>query len=314
MHIAVVGCGQWGKNLVRNFHQLGVLGALCDENPSLEPMDSDAPFLSFADILANKNLKGVVIATPGKTHFELGLQALKAGKDVFIEKPMALHTHEMRILQEEAEKRSSILMVGHLMQYHPAFEALQAHVLSGALGHIQTIDAYRQAWGRVALAERNVLWSLAIHDLSLILSLMQDMPLSIQTIKVGHFSDADQIIVQMEFPRQRYARLFSSWICPYKDQRLVVLCEKGAISFNDLAPPSEKIKMYPQHFLTSPPYLTFQDSFFLDYPYAEPLRQECRHFLDCIRTRQAARTDAKEALQVGLVLEQIQQSLDRFGA
>src|SRR5579863_1782102 len=239
MKLAVVGAGYWGINLVRVFHRLGVLGQICDFSSRLEQLAVDYPDVradaSYQAVLDDPSLDAVVIATPAETHYELAKQALLAGKDVMVEKPMTLRCEETEDLIEMAESRRRILMVGHLLEYHPAVTRLQSLVEQGELGRIEYIYSNRLNLGKVR-REENAFWSFAPHDISVILLLLKRLPIQVTATGGTYLQPniADVTVSTMLFDRGVRAHVFVSWLHPYKEQRLVVVGERGMAVFDDV--------------------------------------------------------------------------------
>jgi len=248
--IAVIGTGYWGKNLVRNFSALGVLQVIVDTNSEiLDRMAQDYPDAkvigSYSDVLNNPAIAGLAIATPAETHGALVREALFAGKDVFVEKPLCLSETEGQELVRLAEERNKILMVGHLLWYHPVVLKLKELVDKGELGRIQYIYSNRLNLGKLR-REENVLWSFAPHDVSVILGLTGEMPETIQAQGGNylHQKIADTTVTLLNFPSGIKAHIFVSWLHPFKEQKLVVGDKQMAV-FDDTAPWEDKLLLYP---------------------------------------------------------------------
>jgi len=319
-HIAVVGAGYWGQNLVRNFHELGALRTICDATPQiLNRYEGSYPDVqrtgSFSDVMADQAVAGVVIATPAATHFDLVKDALLAGKDVFVEKPMSLQRNEGEILVRLAADRGRILMVGHVLQYHPAVRRLKEVVDAGVLGKVQYIYSNRLNIGKIR-SEENILWSFAPHDISIMLMLLGESPHTVSAHGGNylHHDRADVTMTTLTFPSGARGHIFVSWLHPYKDQRLVVVGDRGMIVFNDLEP-TDKVKLYPHRvdWIDRKPVAHKAEGTTIGIEAEEPLRLECREFLEAIATRQQPRTNGSEGLAVLEVLEACQRSLDQHG-
>lgn len=240
--IAVVGSGYWGKNLVRNYAELGALSAVCDSSvQALETFRTNYPQVKcttdYRQILDEQAIHGVVIATPAATHFSLAREALLSGKDVFVEKPLALNVNEAEELRAIAEKQGRILMVGHLLQYHSAFIRLKELIRSGELGRIHYIYSNRLSFGKIR-REEDIMWSFAPHDISMILTLAQEAPEYVMATGGNylHKKIADVTTTHLEFPSGLKAHVFVSWLHPFKEQTLVVVAEKNMAVFRDTAP------------------------------------------------------------------------------
>jgi len=320
MRIGVVGAGYWGANLVRVFNQFGVLYRICDfsaarlaqlaEQYSHIRMDDD-----YEAILDDPAVDAVVIATPAETHYELARKSLLASKDVFVEKPLALRSEEATQLARLAEDRRRILMVGHLLEYHPAITRLQELIARGELGRIEYIYSNRLNMGKVR-REENALWSFAPHDISVILLLLKQMPIQVAATGGTYLQPniADVTVSTMLFDRGVRAHLFVSWLHPYKEQKLVVVGERRMAVFNDVSKTDKlqifdkKIDLVNGHYVAEKPIART-----VEFPADEPLGLECRHFLDCIETRHQPKTDGHDGERVLRVLEASQRSLSMNG-
>ena len=231
--IAVIGCGHWGKNLVRNFSELHALAAVCDNDETqAQKLSSqyDVPVLTLEQILSTKDITAVVIAAPAIHHAALATQALNAGKHVFVEKPLAVSVEDAKALCELTEKHSQILMVGHLLQYHPAFLQLKQMVDNGSLGKLQYLYSNRLNLGKFR-NEENIIWSFAPHDISMILGLAGEMPEKIFATGARHLNPTieDSTTTHLQFASGVQAHIFVSWLHPFKEQRLVVVGSKGML-------------------------------------------------------------------------------------
>jgi UDP-2-acetamido-3-amino-2,3-dideoxy-glucuronate N-acetyltransferase len=318
--IAVVGGGYWGKNLIRNFHELGALRSICDSSPELldhyGKLYKDVTLTpSFSVVLADADIAGVVIATPAATHYSLVKEALLAGKDVFVEKPMALHRAEGAELVALAGKHQRVLMVGHVLQYHPAVRKLKELVDKGELGKIQYIYSNRLNIGKIR-TEENALWSFAPHDVSVILGLLGESPTSVAAHGGNylHQSLADVTMTTLTFASGVRGHIFVSWLHPVKEQKLVVVGDKKMVVFNDAAS-TDKLLAYAHQveWIDRKPVAKKADAQPISIAAEEPLKLECQQFLDCIATRKTPLTDGCEGLAVLSVLEACQKSLDLGG-
>jgi len=232
IRIAIIGAGYWGKNLVRNFAELGVLSAICDSNAnSLRQFSDKYPGIklseSHIDIFNNKTIAGVIIATPAVTHYELTKQALIAGKHVFVEKPLALNLSDAEELVALSIKENLVLMVGHLLEYHPAVTKLKQLIDDGALGKINYIYSNRLNLGKVR-NEENILWSFAPHDISVIRLLLGEEPYEVTSVGVKCLNQevVDVTVSTLSFKGGVKAHIFVSWLHPFKEQRLIVIGDK----------------------------------------------------------------------------------------
>ena len=312
--ISVIGCGYWGKNLVRNFSELGVLHSVCDANQEFANSASQThgvPLLSLEQVFQS-DVDGVVIAAPAAQHCDLAQKALKAGKHVFVEKPLSLKIGDAQKLCDLALQTDRKLMVGHLLQYHPAFLELKQLISKGNLGRLQYIYSNRLNLGKFR-NEENILWSFAPHDISMILGLAADLPETVYATGACHLNPRihDVTTTHMTFANGIQAHIFVSWLHPFKEQKLVVVGDRGMAVFDDGLPWGEKLKLYPHqvNWVNGLPEATKADLINVPIEVAEPLKLECQHFVDCIVKNQKPRTDGFEGLQVLQVLDAAQQSL-----
>lgn len=318
--VAVVGMGYWGRNLVRNFHELGALSLVCDSNPSIESLCreryADVRFCrEFDFVLADPTVVAVALATPAVSHYEMAKAALKSGKDVFVEKPLAVEVWQGAELQKIAELSQRILMVGHILHYHPAIQKLHELVNSGFLGQIRYIYSNRLNIGKIR-TEENILWSFAPHDISVILSLLDEIPSRVSS-QGGAFlnrSVYDVTVSQFDFPSGVQAHIFVSWLHPVKEQRLVVVGSERMAIFDDTA--EHKLVLYPHkvEWRNRIPTAVKAPSEIVQIDQREPLKEECRHFLDCVASRKPPLTDGEEGLRVLRVLDACQRSLHGNGS
>lgn len=314
--IAVLGCGHWGKNLVRNFFELGALKYVCDPNSGHADKiakQHNVEAKSFDDILGG-DVEGVVIAAPAEQHYELAKASLEAGKHVFVEKPLSLKVIEAQELCALAEKQRKTLMVGHLLQYHTAFLKLKELVHEGKLGKLQYIYSNRLNLGKFR-NEENILWSFAPHDISMILSLAGDIPETVLATGAAHLNPHihDVTTTHLTFKNGIQAHVFVSWLHPYKEQKLVVVGDRGMAVFDDGLDWPEKLKLYPHqvNWINGVPQPQKAEFEAIPIETQEPLRAECAHFLDSIRYNSTPRTDGVEGLNVLKVLDASQQSLTK---
>ncbi|MFH0825961.1 MAG: Gfo/Idh/MocA family oxidoreductase, partial [Pseudomonadota bacterium] len=314
--IAVIGAGYWGKNHVRNFHELGALAAVCDADVTLrDRLAASYPNVRFAqspqEIFEDPEIQGVVVATPAVTHFDLTLQALRAGKDVLVEKPLALHERDGEKLVEMAEKSGAVLMVGHILLYHPAVTKLKELVQRGDLGRIQHIQSNRLSLGKIR-SEENILWSFAPHDISMLLYLLDEMPDRIHATGFSHLQRnvEDVTISVMEFPSGVSGHIYVSWMNPIKEQRLTVMGDKAMAVFED-SRPDKKLRIFHNsfHWVDRHPVPSKGDEEEVPFEPLEPLKAECAHFLECITTRQRPRSDGGEGLRTLSVLQRCYESM-----
>lgn len=307
-NIAVIGCGHWGKNLVRNFAELGALAAVCDPNDQLAQSYAEqysVGNLSFAAILASPTIEGIVLAVPAPLHSSMAIEAMNAGKHVYVEKPLAMNRIEAEAMIASAKKNGVQLMVGHLLQYHPVFMAVRELVESEELGSLSYVYSNRLSFGKVR-SEEDVIWSFAPHDISMILSLTGQEPEIVRTESscVLQPDIADTAIVHMEFKSALKAHVSVSWLHPFKEQKLVVVGKDGMAVFDDTKPWNEKLALY-RHVVQATgglPSLEKAEVEYLEVPQSEPLRNECQHFLNVVSGNIKPLTDGNEGLSVLKVL------------
>jgi UDP-2-acetamido-3-amino-2,3-dideoxy-glucuronate N-acetyltransferase len=319
-NIAVIGCGYWGKNLVRNFAELGALHTICDTDPQkLESVKSLYPEISteldYHKVLSNRRIKGVVISTPAASHYSVAKEALISGKDIFVEKPLALEVEQGKELVELTEKHDKILLVGHLLEYHPAVIKLKELVENGELGKINYIYSNRLNLGKFR-TEENILWSFAPHDISIILLLLNELPQEISAHGgyYLHQDIADVTLTTLGFKNGVKAHIFVSWLHPYKEQKLIVVGDKKMALFDDTNP-KDKLLLFSHEieWIGREPIPHQKSPEPVPVPLDEPLRIECQDFIDCIQTRSRPKVDGHKGLQVLQVLSYCQRSLENKG-
>ena len=318
--IAAIGAGYWGKNLVRNFHQLGVLKTICDgAQPIREEMSNSYPDVAItadiSDVLKDHDIKGVVIAVPAALHFEIAEKTLQAGKHVFVEKPLSLTYEDGKKLVRLAEKKQKTLFVGHILHYHAAVIRLKQMIRAGEIGRLQYIYSRRLSLGKIR-REENILWSFAPHDISLILGITGEEPHYIDAIGNNflHAQIPDVTMTNMKFPSGIGAHIFVSWLNPFKEQRLVIVGSQGMIVFDDTQAIDQKLILYP-HMINwkdgiPTPEKAEAEAIKLSEQWEEPLKAECRAFLEAIDTCQSPLTNGQEGLRVLKILESCQDSIE----
>jgi UDP-2-acetamido-3-amino-2,3-dideoxy-glucuronate N-acetyltransferase len=317
--LGVVGCGYWGKNLVRNFFELGVLGALCDvEKSRLESFQAAYPvpaITDFEEMLAVPGIKAVAIAAPAAQHFSLAKQAMLAGKDVFVEKPLALKVEEGEELVALARKHSRILMVGHLLHYHPAVVELRKLIHAGELGRVEYISSSRLNLGKLR-TEEDILWSFAPHDISAILHLLNEVPVQVAAQGASYLNHAisDVTLSVLSFTSGVKAHIFVSWLHPFKEQKLIVVGDRKMAVFDDTEV-ERKLVLYPHRidWVDRMPVAHRAEGEVVLLKKEEPLRNECQHFVDCVRERMQPRTDGENGLGVLRILHACGKSIREHG-
>jgi len=321
--LALIGAGYWGKNLARNFRALGALRVLCDADPNTlgkynEGYEGVRKTARVEEVWEDPDVKKVALAAPAALHYELAKAALEAGKDVFVEKPLCLHVEEAEELVALADARGAVLMVGHLLQYHPCVRRLMSLVAEGELGKLYYIASNRLNLGKIR-QEENALWSFAPHDLSVILSLVgRQLPEETRCMGEAYLTRgvADATLTALRFPGGVRAHVYVSWLNPFKEQKLTVVGSHGMAVFDDTRPWPEKLVLYRDYLIWSGgavPTPNRNAGKPVEVEEAEPLRLECAHFLECCRDRRAPRTDGREGLRVLQVLNMAQKSLEAGG-
>lgn len=312
--VAVIGCGYWGKNHVRNMQALGALAAVCDVTEAGRTLAAElapgVPVFDNLDALFHTGgIEGVIVATPAETHFRVARQAMLAGCDVLVEKPLSLRVEEGAALVRLAADSRRILMVGHVLEYHPALIKLNELVARGELGTVRYIYSNRLNLGKIR-REENILWSFAPHDIALILRLVADLPFEVVATGGNYVQAniADVTVTQLLFDNGVRAHIFVSWLHPYKEQRLVVVGSKKMAAYDDV---KKELVLYDQHveWQNGQPLPVTRGAEKVAYPDHEPLRRECEAFLTAIRTRTAPLTDGRSAQAVLEVLCAAQRSL-----
>jgi len=321
--IALIGAGYWGKNLARNFYELGCLAAISDPDENLltqyaQRYPDVQQSTDASAVIGDKSIDAVAIAAPAALHFALAQQAIAADKDVYVEKPLCLDAAQGQEIVDLARRRNRILMVGHLLQYHPCVELMQELIGRGELGQIHYITANRLNLGKIR-QEENALWSFAPHDVSVILSLVGGrLPTSVRCTGGDYLKKgvADTTITSMRFGDGIRAHVHVSWLSPFKEQRLVVTGSHGLLVFDDTRDWDEKVAVYRHHVTWQNGQVPTPNKGDPEYQVpeqAEPLRRECEHFLECCLTRTSPKTDGKEGLRVLKLLQAATMSLEHDG-
>lgn len=324
-----IGAGAWGQNHIRTFSTLKdcYFKSCCDNNKktldklSLAYNQKLKLTDNFEDILNDKEIDAVVIATPAVTHADLTVRALSSGKHVFVEKPLALNLDDGKKMIEAAERNKRILMVGHLLLYHPAVLTIKDYIDKGALGEILYIYSTRVNLGRVR-EEENALWSLTSHDISVVLFLLQRMPQEVSAKGESYLRKniEDVVFLTLKFNNNILVQIHASWLDPHKIRKFTIVGTKKMVAFDDMEP-SEKIRIYDKgvdrkvDYQTYAEYLSLRDGD-IHIPHIEmkePLQIECQHFLDSIKNKAQPLTDGRNGLETLRVLAAAQKSLDNGG-
>lgn len=328
LRLGLIGYGYWGPNLARNFHQLpeAWLVACADADASrlaeasrLYPIQQTAA--DARELIENPTLDALVIATPARSHFALVSQALEAGKHVLVEKPLALTSADASALVEIARKNKRVLMVGHTFEYNPAVWKIQELLDAGALGELFYVYSNRVNLGRLQ-TDINALWSIAPHDVSILLALLKTMPLDVSAHGATYLHPGieDVVFALLNFPNHIVGHIHASWLDPSKTRQMTFVGSEKMIVYDDVDPEA-KLKIYDKGvYKRGDAFGEFQlrvrsgDLYIPKIDLTEPLKYECAHFLECIRDNKTPRTDGENGLRVVRVLEAAQKSLEQNGA
>jgi predicted dehydrogenase len=328
VEIAVVGVGGWGKNLARNYSQIpeANLRYICDrDQKKLDASRKQYPgtrlTTEFDDLLKDPELQAIVIATTGAGHYPLAKQALEAGKDVYVERPFTLEVKHAEELIKIADERKRILMVGHLLEYHPVVVRLKDMIKNGELGQVYYIYSQRLNLGTVR-SDENALWNFAPHDISVMLYMLGMEPTDVSARGQCYLQKdvEDVVFLSLNFGNKAMAHIQVSWLDPHKVRKMTVVGSRKMAVFDDLEA-SEKLRIYDKGAQISTDYDSFAEYVGLRFgdihmPYikaSEPLRLECSHFLECVKTRRQPVSDGRDGLRVVKVLDAAQRSLKANG-
>ena len=307
-NIAVVGCGHWGKNLVRNFSELGTLYSVCDSVTKVANLYANKykiKNLSFSEIINDPNIKGVVLTVPAQLHSSMATEAMKKGKHIFVEKPLAMNEAEAETMIATAKKNKVRLMVGHLLQYHPIFKTIREYVGESKIGEINYIYSNRLSFGKVR-TEEDVIWSFAPHDISMILSLTGQEPeyVSTNATSILQKNIADTATIHLQFKSGLKSHISVSWLHPYKEHKLVIVGQSAMLVFDDTKSWHEKLALYPFKVVSSKNLINLQNSNvqYVKITEEEPLKNECQHFIDVVEKDIQPLTDGAEGFRVLKVL------------
>ena len=316
-NIAVVGCGYWGGNLVRNFGELGALHTICDTDIKiLEQLASHYPQTNteseYHRVLGNKEIKGVVIASPAVLHYSMAREALLAGKDVFVEKPFTTNSKEAQVLVELSEQQQLVLLVGHLLLYHPAVQMLKRYIQSGELGEIYYLYSTRVNLGQIRQDE-NALWRLVPHDIAMFIYLLEESPIVVSAQGSSYLQPnfVDVVFVTLRLGRAS-AHVHASWLDPHKIRELTVIGSKKMAVFDDMEP-EHKLRIYDKGIIKKTLMIKSGELSRPQVDLTEPLRLECQEFVKCIRERKKPVSDAKLGLEVVEALEAADKLMQRGG-
>lgn len=327
--VGVIGAGGWGKNLIRNYFQLesAELRWVCDlDDKKRAYSQAQFPALfdsaNVDDLLNDPKLDAVIVATTAPSHFELGKRVLQAGKDLYVEKPFTLSVRDARELIELAESNNRIVMVGHLLEYHPVVVRLKEMIDDGYLGDIRYVYSQRLNLGTIR-GDENAMWNFAPHDISIILYLLGKEPSDVSARGQSYLQPGieDVVFLSLNFGDEAMGHVHVSWLDPHKIRKLTIVGSKRMAVFDDLEA-SEKLKIYDKGVEVNTDYNSFAEYIGLRFgditvPYirnGEPLKIECQHFVDCVRDRTTPKSDGYDGLRVVDVLEAADRSLSSNGA
>jgi len=327
LKLGLIGAGNWGKNLVRDYYKIGFLDIICDSNEELLHFyKQQYPNLrvtnNWQDLLSDPEITAICVSLPAKLHYQFAKEALLADKDVYVEKPITLNVNEAEELVKLANERQKILMVGHILHYHPAVQKIKEIIASGEIGQIVSIISNRFNLGTFRTYE-NVLWSFAPHDISVILSLCHDqMPTWVkctgQPNLINDVHDITNSILKFESRREIYVNINVSWLHPYKEQKMIIIGENGMIVFDDTSV-NRKIELYKNYVkwsqnMTPEPIANKPEPLIIPVDTAKsPLEQECQYFMNCCLNRTDPLTNGTEGVRVLKVLDALTMSLKEHG-
>ena len=328
MNVALIGAGYWGPNLARVFFELPGcnLQTICDKKKErLDSIKASFPNINttqdYKILLGNPELEAIAVVTEAQYHYEIAKECLLAGKHVLVEKPLALHSHECKDLIGIAKAKNRILMVGHLLEHHPAVRKLKELIDSGEIGKVYYIYSQRVNLGEIRRYE-NALWSFGPHDVSVILYLLGEEPESVNALGESYLQEniQDVVFVNLHFKDKRMAQVHISWLDPHKIRKFTIVGSKKMVVFDDMES-SEKIKIYDKGADSPGKYVSYGDSITLrigdisipKIDMKEPLKIECQHFLECIKENKRPLSDGADGLRVVRVLEAAQKSMENYG-
>jgi predicted dehydrogenase len=326
VRVAVIGLGYWGPNVARNLNALAgcELAWCCDAEDDARrrwrPAFPEARFTASLDeVLADQTVDAVAITTPVPTHAAIAEQALNAGKHCFVEKPLAQDVASAERIVAQAQESALVLMAGHLLEYHPGIVHLRYLITEGDLGEIRYVYSQRLNLGKLR-SDENALWSLGAHDISVVLALANETPSEVWAQGEAFVREGveDVVFAFLRYPSGIVAHLHLSWLDPHKERKITVVGSKRMATLDDMALERKLTvfdKGFDRDFQSYGEYITRAgDVWSPAIPNAEPLRIECEHFVDCVRTGAAPRSDGRSGLRVVRVLEALQASLDAGGA
>ncbi|MEO4041420.1 Gfo/Idh/MocA family oxidoreductase [Hoeflea sp. CAU 1731] len=305
--VAVIGCGYWGRNHVRTLHGLGHLAAVADsdaERSAALAEEFNVPAMAPDAVCESADIDAVVLALPAQFHTAGALRALEAGKHVLVEKPIALNVGDATKVVEAAERSGLIAMTGHVLRFHPAFEAMEAMIADGKLGAVRYVHSHRVGLGKFH-AENDALWDIAPHDLSLIMAVTGEEPSTVRgegSAVINHLSDFAHL--HLTFPGGVRSHVFASRLNPYRERRLTVIGDEAMAVFDDVAPWNEKLSVFDHKVWHDGQGWQFEtaEPRYIDILEGLPLTRECAHFIECIESGARPRTPVADGLAVIRIL------------
>ncbi|MDQ3019407.1 MAG: Gfo/Idh/MocA family oxidoreductase [Bacteroidota bacterium] len=317
-NIAIIGCGNWGLNHIRTCYKLfgNKLKYCCDNfSNSEKKVKAVSDKIKFTtdirEIINDETVTAVIVATPAETHFDISKELLLAGKNVLVEKPITLNSGEAKILNDIADENDLILMVGHLLLFHPAILKIKEYLDEDKLGKLQYIYSNRLNLGTIR-AEENILWSFAPHDISVIQFFIGGVPIDVKATGAIFVQEdiQDTTLTCLKFNDNIHAHIYVSWLHPFKEQRLVVIGDKSMMVFEDTLK-ENKLKLYRKGFdiVNGTPVKRDSDFENLEFNSTSPLEIEQQHFIDCITNHKRPRSDGRNAIEVLETLERAQSEL-----
>ncbi len=305
--IAVLGCGYWGGNHIRTLSSLGALSAVSDRNPERAEAfarDFGCRAVSPKNLFDDSGIDAVVLALPPQFHADAIVEAVAAGKHVLVEKPIALTVDDAERAVDTARSANRVLLVGHVLRYHPAFERLQGLIADGELGDVGYMHSHRLGLGRFH-TDSDALWDLAPHDLSMMLAITGASPVEVRGEGAALLDElSDFAHLHLRFAGGTRAHLFASRLNPYRERRLTVVGSRAMAGFNDVGDWDRKLAVYRHAVWKDDGRWAFTEGKATFVPVAEgmPLTRECQHFIDCIEGRATPRTTGEEAVDILRIL------------
>ncbi|UCI21384.1 Gfo/Idh/MocA family oxidoreductase [Mesorhizobium sp. B2-1-8] len=305
--IAVLGCGYWGSNHIRTLKALGALHAVSDTNRArAEGFASEQDCLAIEpdQLFVRDDVDAIIMALPPQFHADLAVRAVENGKDVLVEKPIALTVPDAERSVQAAKENGRVFMVGHVLRFHPAFETLKGLIDKGELGEVRYIHSHRLGLGKFH-TENDALWDLAPHDLSMILAITGTEPIEVRGEGAALLDNlSDFAHLHMRFPNGLRSHLFTSRLNPYRERRLTVVGTKAMAVFDDVEPWERKLAVYRHAVWQDSGQWAFttNEPSYVAVAQGMPLTRELEHFIQCIETRAEPRTSGEEAIRVLRIL------------